>query len=181
MTRLALAACCALFPLSALAQRARPPDSCPAKPADCVINAQVFDFGRGQMSPSAPPINGIGTISVTCTRDERNRNLEVAVDYQLKAVPAAPARQMRDNNLRFLRYDMFLDPARTKYWGDGYTGGTFAIQGIMLLNDRNRSGTLVHQLYGQVDGGQVALPGHWLGLVGASLQYTAVCAVGGRR
>jgi hypothetical protein len=53
--------------------------------------------------------------------------------------------------------------------------GTFVITGTLMLDDRNRVGTLVHQLYGQVDGGQIAPPGQWLGLVGAQLQYTAVC------
>jgi spore coat protein U-like protein len=101
--------------------------------------------------------------------------LEVTVTYLLKAVPATPARQMRDNELRFLRSDMFLDPARTRYWGDGFTGGTFAIQGALVLDQHNRVGTLVHQLYGKVDGGQIAPAGQWLGLVGAALEYQAVC------
>jgi spore coat protein U-like protein len=176
--RFVLAACCGLLPLSAESQRARPPEACPVRPAECQINAQVFDFGRAQMTTTSPPINGFGTISVTCTRSlqaERDGR-EVRVTYLLKAVPAAPARQMRDNELHFLRYDMFVDPARTRYWGDGYASGTFALEGTLILNDRNRVGTLVHQLYGKVDGGQSGFPGQWLGLVGAALQFTPVCA-----
>jgi hypothetical protein len=74
---------------------------------------------------------------------------------------------------------MFLDPAHTRYWGDGVTGGTFVITGALFLDDRNRVGTLVHQLYGQVDGGQVAVPpGQWLGLVGVRLEYQALCTGG---
>lgn len=177
MTRFVLAACCMAVALPAWAQRARPPDKCPTKPAECRINAQVFDFGRGQMSPQAPAINAFGTISVTCNtsaQTERDRK-EVQVTYLLKAVPAAPARQMRDNNLRYLAYDMYLDPARTRHWGDGLTHGTFAIEGILILDKHNRAGTRVHQLYGKVHGGQTALPGQWLGLVGAALQFQAVC------
>jgi spore coat protein U-like protein len=176
VTRFLLAACCALLALSASAQIGRlPPDArCPAQPAECQINVQVFDFGRSSMSQSAPPVNGFNAISVTCTRAFRD-GLEVAVDYELKAVPASPGRQMRDSDLASLSYDMFLDPTRRRYWGDGQTGGTFAIQGALELNDRNRVVTQVHQLYGKVDGGQVASPGHFLGLVGAQLQYHAVC------
>ena len=179
MRRIALAACCALIHLPAWAQlvpgpRSKPPPNCPLQPADCQINAQVFDFGRGQMTQTSSPINGNNTISVTCTRAQRD-GLNVTVQYLLKAVPAEPARQMRDNALSYLRYYMYVDPARTRYWGDGVTGGTFLIQGSLLLDDRNRVGTLVHQLYGKVDGGQVALPGQWLGLVGARLEYHALC------
>ena len=58
---------------------------------------QVFDFGRGQMTRTSPPINGTNTISVTCTRAQRD-GLSVEVIYDLKAIPAEPARQMRDNH-----------------------------------------------------------------------------------
>ena len=181
MMRFVLVACCALVSLPAWAQSARfprtPPSAlpdCPAVPAECQINMPVFDFGRGQMSQTASPINGNNTISVTCTRAHRD-HLDVEVNYQLQAVPAEPARQMRDNELRFLRYSMYLDPARTRYWGDGYTYGTFVIEGQLILNDRNRVGTLVHPIYGSVDGGQLALPGQFLGLVAGRLQYNAIC------
>ena len=182
MTRFELAACFALLPLSAWAQlvhgprKPEPPGlQCPLQPADCQINAQVFDFGRGQMTQTAPPINGFNTISVTCTRAQRD-GLAVAVQYQLKAVPAEPARQMRDSHLAFLAYEMYVDPARSRYWGDGLTYGTSTFQGELHLDDRNRVGTLAHVVYGRVIGGQpLVLPGQWLGLVGVRLEYTALC------
>jgi spore coat protein U-like protein len=177
ITRFVLAACCALMVLGASAQqRAKPPASCPVRAADCQINVQVFDFGRGQMSQTAPPINGHSTVSVTCTRAPQANGLHVDVAYELKAIPPAPARQMRDNELRYLRYDMFVDPARTRYWGDGVSYGTFTLQGALMLDDRNRVGTLVHQIYGRVDGGQsLTPPGQWLGLVVVRLEYSPNC------
>ena len=180
MTRLVLSACCALLPLSASGQfvqspRAKPPVSCPARPAECQINAQVFDFGRGQMTSTSPPINGTNTISVTCTRANQD-GLSVTVQYNLQAIPPAPARQMRDAALLYLRYDLFVDPARTRYWGDGFSHGTFTFQGQLSLDDRNRVGTLAHVVYGRVDGAQQATPpGQWLGLVVTRLEYIAVC------
>ena len=178
MTRFLLVACCALLALSAWAQTRKPAPpglQCPLQPADCQINSQVFDFGRGQMSSGSSPINGNNTISVTCTRAQRD-GLNVTVQYLLKAVPAEPARQMRDRELRYLRYSMYVDPARTRYWGDGLTFGTFTFQGELHLDDRNRVGTLVHPVYGRVDGGQpLVLPGQWLGLVGVRLEYNAIC------
>jgi hypothetical protein len=70
---------------------------------------------------------------------------------------------------------MFVDAARTRYWGDGTSYGTFTFQGQLLLDDRNRVGTLAHVVYGRVDGGQVALPGQWLGLVVVKLEYNPIC------
>jgi len=177
VTRFLLAACCALLPLSALAQARKQPPAiqCPLRPAECQINVQAFNFGRGEMTQVSPPINGHDTISVTCTRAPLD-GLSVEVDYELKATPPAPARQMRNRELHFLRYDMFVDAARTKYWGDGQTHGTFSFTGTLFLDDRNRVSTLVHQVYGQVEGGQVAiLPGNWLGAVVVNLDYTPIC------
>jgi spore coat protein U-like protein len=137
---------------------------------------QVFDFGRGQMTLTSPPINGTNTVSVTCTRAARD-GLRVTVDYNLQAIPPAPARQMRDSNLLYLAYDMYVDPARTRYWGDGLSFGTFTFQGTLFLDDRNRVGTLAHVVYGKVHGAQQQLtpPGQWLGLVVGRLEYRAVC------
>ena len=181
MTRFVLAACCALLSLPALAQFVRSPRApgpslpdCPARPAECQINMQVFDFGRGQMTSTSPPINGSNTISVTCTRSARD-GLSVQVDYNLQAIPPAPARQMRDNDLLYLAYDMYVDPARTRYWGDG-SQSTFTFQGTLVLDDRNRVGTLAHLVYGKVHGAQTPTPpGQWLGLVVGRLEYLAVC------
>jgi spore coat protein U-like protein len=178
MTRIVLAACCALMAVTAWAQQFRKPSpglECPARPAECQINVQVFDFGRGQMSQEAPPINGHNTISVTCTRANVN-GLDVEVQYNLQAIPPEPSRQMRDNQLHFLRYGMFVDAARTRYWGDGFSYGTFTFQGTLFLDDRNRVGTLAHQIYGRVDGGQqLTPPGQWLGLVAVRLDYNPIC------
>ena len=139
-------------------------------PAQCQVNAQVFDFGRHQMSTTAPPIDSNATISVTCTRVAQE-GLSVDVEFELKGLPAEPDRQMRDQiGGGYLRYNMFVDPARTRYWGDG-SQGTSTFPGTILLDNRNRVGTLVFRLYGRVDGGQVVLPGQWLGAVVSRLEY----------
>jgi spore coat protein U-like protein len=181
MTRFVLATCCALLTLPAWAQlvqpprAAKPPAGCPTRPAECQINVQVFDFGRGEMTPSSPPINGHNTVSVTCTRAPQADGFSVDVAYELKAIPPEPARQMRDRALNFLRYYLFVEPSRTRYWGDG-SQGTFTFQGALFLDDRNRVGTLAHPVYGRVDGGQsLTPPGQWLGLVVTRLEYSANC------
>jgi spore coat protein U-like protein len=179
--RLVLAICCALLQVSAWAQPlqprrgAKPPAGfCGVRPAECQINVQVFDFGRGQMSPSAPAINGRNTVSVTCTRSRDADNRDVDVRFVLKAMPGEPTRHMRDRHLEYLRYFMYVDPARTRYWGDGFNG-TLVLEGSIFLDDRNRVGTLAFPVYGRVDAGQTALPGQWLGAVVTRLEYEADC------
>jgi hypothetical protein len=72
---------------------------------------------------------------------------------------------------------MLVDPARTRYWGDGISYGTFTFQGQLFLDDRNRVGTLAHVVYGRVDGAQTppTPPGQWLGLVVVKLEYNPIC------
>jgi spore coat protein U-like protein len=134
------------------------------------------------MSSTAPAVDAYATISVTCTRAPVD-GLETTVDFELQGLPAASARQMRNQidggNYSFLRYDMYLDPARTRYWGDG-TQGTFSLTGTLFLDNRNRVGTLAFSLYGRVDGSQALIaPGQWLGAVVTRLHYTPSCTGGG--
>lgn len=187
MTRFVLAVCCVLLQLPAFAQtkvqplrgdRAKPPagGNCGnTRAAVCQINAQVFDFGRGQMSSSAPAINGNNTISVTCIRAPDASGFDVQVDFHLKALPAEPNRFMRDSSLQYLRYFLYVDAARTRPWGDG-VGATFTFDGTLFLDNRNTVGTLAFIIYGQVPGGQLQVPpGQWLGAVVTSLEYQVGC------
>ena len=122
------------------------------------------------MNSTAPPVYSNATISVTCTRHPQDR-LSVDVPFELKALPPEPNRFMRDPALAYLRYFMYVDAARTRYWGDG-TQGTFTFTGTCLLDERNRVCTLVFPLYGKVEGGQLALPGQWIGSVVSRLEYS---------
>jgi spore coat protein U-like protein len=178
MTRIPLLLCCALLPLLALAQRAKPPVVCPLRPAECQVNAPVFNFGRAEMSTTSPPVYSYATISVTCTRAPVD-GLDVQVDFELQALPAEPARQMRNQigggDLSYLGYEMFVDATRTRYWGDG-SQGTFTIPGTLVLDDRNRVGTLAFPIYGKVHGAQGLTPsGQWLGAVVTRVKYNPIC------
>lgn len=171
MTRILLAACCMLLPLSAWAQRAKPPGPCPAFPAQCQVNAPVFNFGRHPMSSTAPPIHSNATISVTCARHPQDR-LSVDVAFELKGLPPAPHRQMRNQiGGAYLGYDMYVDAARTRFWGDG-TQGTEFFSGRCLLDERNRVCTIPFVLYGKVHGQQELIPpGPFLGAVVSRVEY----------
>lgn len=174
MTRLALLACCAVPALPAWPQGGKPP-GCEIKPADCVATLPVFDFGRRAMDPAAPPIHGHNAVSVTCTRSPQAHGRIVDVTYTLKAEPAEPTRSMRSRDGGYLRYFLFLDPARTRHWGDGIQFGTFAIEGALILDDRHRVGTRVHPVFGTVDGHQLVQPAPMLGAVVNRLEYRAGC------
>jgi spore coat protein U-like protein len=174
--RVLVAACCALLALPAWAQRAKPPaGNCSARPADCQVSMPLFDFGRAPMNASAPPVYGHNTISVTCTRSPADNGRNVDVTYELEAVPPDPARSIRNLEGDYLRYFMFLDPARTRYWGDG-NNGTFTFQGGLFLDDRNRVGSLFHVVYGRVDGAQGQFrAGPGTGAVVSRLRYDVTC------
>ena len=175
MTRFLLLAHCALLPLAALAQRTPPSSRCPVIAATCTASLPVFDFGRRPMNADAPAILGTNSVTVTCVRSQTAEGLKIDVDYVLKAVPAEPARSMRNNDGGYLRYFLFLDAGRTRHWGDGFQFGTFAIEDKLKLDDRNRTVTHTHVLYGTVDAYQIVQPGLQLGLVGARLEYQLAC------
>lgn len=175
MTRVLLAVCCTLLPFAAWAQRT-PRAVCPAGAgATCSASLPVFDFGRRPMDENAPPILGTNSIRVTCVHLDPKAGAKIDIDYHLNAVPSEPSHHMRNNDLGYLRYYLFVDANRTKHWGDGVSFGTFSIDGSLKLDDRNTTATNTHMLYGTVDGQQVVQPGMQLGLIGAQLEYQVSC------
>jgi spore coat protein U-like protein len=165
-------ACALLAAMAASAQRGKP-DDCPARSAECEITTQVLNFGRHPMTPDSPPVSSLTTVAVTCTRAAAQGTV-VEVPFELQALPAEPTRYMRDNLAQYLRYFVFVDPARTRNWGDG-TQGTEVFVGRLFLDDRNRVGTLAFPVYGQVDGGQIVVPNPFVGLVLTRLNYQPNC------
>jgi spore coat protein U-like protein len=125
------------------------------------------------MSQDAPPIHSNGTIAVTCTRHPQDK-LAVDVTFELKGVVVQEfPRQMRDIGATgtTLAYDMYIDPARTRLWGDGNQGTAF-FEGTCFLDERNRVCTLPFLLYGTVFGGQSAIPpGQFTGAIVSRLEY----------
>jgi spore coat protein U-like protein len=180
MNRFLLTSCAVLLSLPSWAQRVKPPGEviCPVAAAECTMSLPVMNFGQQVMNPGTAPIHGHGMVSVTCTRSPRATGRSVDVVFTLKAEPAEPTRAMRDRTnveYQFVRYFLYLDPGRTRHWGDGIQYGTHAITGTLLLDDRNRVGTLAYMIYGTVDGGQTVTPGPKLGAVLNRLQYDPIC------
>jgi spore coat protein U-like protein len=143
--------------------------------ADCQLSVQTFDFGRGRSSPFTQLLLVNNTLSGTCTRSLQAEGRIVEVSYRIRAVPAEPNRFMRDSDLGYLSYGMYVDSARIRPWGDGTTNGTSVFEGSLRLRDSERSGTFSHVVYGKVPDGQIARPGHWLGLVAIAMDYELSC------
>ena len=135
-----------------------------------------MNFGRAQMSSTAPPVYTNSAISVTCIRHPQDRlSVEVVFDLWGEIVNAPP-RAMRDQiGGAVLTYDVYVDAARTRLWGSGQYAGTFPFQGACVLDDRNRVCTIPFVLYGTVFGGQLGItPGPFLGTVVSRLEYQFV-------
>jgi spore coat protein U-like protein len=145
-------------------------------PAQCQVNAPVFNFGRVTMSGNAPPVYSHASISVTCTRAAVD-GLRVDVAFELFGqIVNEPPRVMRDigDTGSVVTYDMFIDPARTRLWGSGHMG-SFPLEGVCLLDDRNRVCTIAFPLYGTVFGGQHLIPpGKFQGAIVSTLNYRFV-------
>jgi spore coat protein U-like protein len=163
-----LAAWCVLLPLAALAQRARPPSPCPAKPAECQVTTPVFNFGRHAVATPVP-IYGEATVTVTCTRAS-GPAFSVNIDYDVLGLPSTIGRHMRDRASGTLVYDMYVDAGRQQYWGDG-EAGTKTLRGKLEVNETTRVVTQTQQVYGLVHGQQVVDAGPWLGVVAVRLVY----------
>ena len=172
MKRLQSAVCCALLPLATWAQvpRPGPPSACPGRPADCQVSTPTYNFGRHAMTTPASPIYVENTVTVTCTKAS-GQGFRVTVSYDLQGLPNDTGRVMRNTEFASLRYDLFVDAGRRRFWGDG-SGGSSTISDRMELNDNNTVVAQTHQLYGTVLGQQAAEPGQWLGFVSARLEYT---------
>ena len=194
MTRVLFTVCCALLTAWALVSvaqqlpRGSGPGSrapgggsgaCPVLPARCQINTPRFNFGRHTMSPTAPPIDAIATISVTCTRHPQDRlSLEVHFNLWAETVQSPP-RQMRDEaGGAYLAYDMYIDPARTKLWGSGVAADTFPLESDCLLNEHNRVCTIAFPLYGRVHGNQHQVRANpYIGALITRLEYRFVACM----
>ena len=71
---------------------------------------------------------------------------------------------------------MYVDPARTRYWGDGPATARSRSRALSSSTTGTESAPSPILVYGRVDGGQTLTPpGQWLGLVVGRLEYNAIC------
>ena len=97
--------------------------------ASCSLSATPLAFGK-YMPSSSSPSDFTATITLSCTAWGATP-VQIHGTVALTGTGAAPTRQLT-NGARRMRYQLYLDPARTVPWGDGGNGGnTVSISGVV--------------------------------------------------
>lgn len=87
--------------------------------AHCELAATPLAFGR--YSPtSGSPADFTATLTVTCVSPSAE---PVAIEGSIALLGGATGRRLADGQGE-LRYQLYLDPARSRPWGDGVGAGT---------------------------------------------------------
>src|SRR5262249_32016495 len=116
---------------------------------NCTIATSPVNFGSYDpvAANASAPLDGTGTVTVTCTR---GANANVALNAAANA--SGGARRLHAGTTDYMNYDLFQDAGRSQSWTD--TGS-----GLMVLgaapNNKPRSFTV----YGRVPGAQDAAIG----------------------
>lgn len=119
----------------------------------CIISATDLAFGLYPALATPPQVLATSTIRVTC---ELGDNYSVGLNDG--ANDAGTQRRMARTTapLGYLNYNLFQDPARTILWRD--TGQT-------RLDAVGTGTAQIHQVYGQLPGGQVVPVGAYVDTV----------------
>ncbi|HWI85730.1 MAG TPA: spore coat U domain-containing protein [Sphingomonas sp.] len=100
-----------------------------ASGAHCTLSSTALAFGQYVPSRGAPS-DFTATINVTCAASGI-APVAILGTVTLLASGGASDRELTDG-LHRMRYQLFLDPARTVVWGDGNgNGGTQSIAGVV--------------------------------------------------
>lgn len=97
----------------------------PAAAARCTVTqVTTIDFGVYQVSSSVP-LDSTGELVIEC-----DETTSVQIHLGRGRSARQSPRELRYRN-RGLAYDIYLDAAHTRIWGDG-TGGTRAYSGVVV-------------------------------------------------
>ncbi len=111
--------------------------------AACSVTTTPVSFGTYL---GANNVSSTGTVATHCSGLPAVTIVQVRMDAGQNAVGSFTARKMQSASGHRLNYNLYIDAAHTKIWGDG-TPGTFIQQGFNLT------------IYGLLPGGQTAVPG----------------------
>ncbi len=119
---------------------AQPASAQGASAAHCALAATPLAFGA--YSPtSGAPADFTATLTVTCTAS----GAEAApVEGTISLLGGASGRRLT-SGARSLRYQLYLDPARSVPWGDGAGGGrTASVSGVVSPNTAFRQSITIY-------------------------------------
>lgn len=107
---------CSALAVLTLALYAAPPSGA-APPPSCSVSASGLNFGI--YTATSGPVGFTGEILVRCSGGPATFTVALTAGSSGNAA----MRQMRTSDGRVVRYQLYLDAARTRPWGDGASGG----------------------------------------------------------
>jgi spore coat protein U-like protein len=115
----------------------------------CYITTLALQFGAIHPSSSAHA-DSVGQLSVTCT-DAPGTPIRYSLSLSGGLAGAFTPRRMRSGGEAGLKYNLYVDAARSLVWGDG-NGGT-----VNVVGDHRMVGSTVtkhYPVYGRIFAGQ---------------------------
>lgn len=127
---------------------------------NCSITTTPVSFGSYDpvVAQAASPLDGSGSVSVTCTKGAGTR-----IDLGLGSHPSGTTRRMQGGS-DFLAYELYQNAGRTVAWRSGPTAG----QTIATAPNKNPRTFVVH---GRVPAGQDVAAGSYNDTVLATINF----------
>jgi spore coat protein U-like protein len=127
---------------------------------NCSITTTPVNFGSYDpvVAQAASPLDGTGSVTVTCTRGAGTR-----IDLGLGSNPSGATRRMQGGS-DFLAYELYQNAGRTVVWRSGATAG----QTIAAAPNKNPRTFIV---YGRVPAGQDVAAGAYNDIVLATVNF----------
>ena len=128
---------------------------------NCTISTTPVNFGAYDTvaANATAPLDGIGTIVVTCTKGAAAK-----VGLSTGSNAQGTTRRMTTSATEFLNYELYKDAARTSVWGDGIDTG------LDLGAAPNRN-PRTFTTYGRVPAAQDATVGNYTDTVVATVNF----------
>ena len=128
---------------------------------NCTVSAIPVQFGQ-YIAIEASPVNAIGSVNVTCSL---STPFTVKLDAGKNSSGSFHPRRLRNiSSGATLNYNLYLDSARTKVWGDG-TSNTFIRSGVGTGMSQQFS------IYGRIPGSQNVSVGSFNDAITVIVEY----------
>jgi spore coat protein U-like protein len=129
---------------------------------NCTISTAPISFGAYDpvTANSAQPLDGIGTITITCTR-----GVSAHIALGNGANPAGAVRRMGQGaSSSFLAYQIYKDASRTEIWGNDFSNN-LDVPTAPSVDPRT------YTAYGRIPGAQDANVGSYVDVVLATVNF----------
>lgn len=136
----------------------------PAQAASCQVSVTDLPFGP-YLYGAADPVDTTGSISVSCADDGGDPNVSYAIAISTGYSNTYATRVMSGDGE--LHYNVFVDGARSRVWGDG-SGGSETVGGALMVPAPPAS----HPLYARIPASQTGMgPGAYMDQLTVTVSY----------